>query len=556
MNPISSKAGWCWLSYRYISCGGDSLTSDSCGSCGDGVACLVYKSTGNHTFIPLTKLLKKENRMVPSFAPTLTLPWSDLSSGESFTVENPATGQTITTILAGTPETVDQAARVAEQAFQKNWRYLSPTQRSNILFKCAAALEARKEEIAEILTLENGKPYLDALNGDVSFLYSVFRYFASIVDKLPGEVYDHGATYSTVLYEPKGVTAAIIPFNWPPIHTGGKLAPALAAGNVMLLKPSEQAPLTVIRIVEILNEILPEGVVQIVPGIGPGVPQALINHPAVKMISFTGSTASGRKAAETAAKRPMPVVLELGGKNAFVVFDDADLDRAARTAIAAAFFNKGEACTAGSRILAQREIHSRFCEKLAEGVRRLKVGDGMDPSTHVGPQVTKNQQENTLKYVEIAKQTATIAAQASLPTGVYADGFFVPPTLVTGVTRDMPIAKEEVFGPLVTVAEFDTEDEAISIVNESGFGLTSCVFSRDSEKCFRFARTVDVGMVFINNYDRNVLGTPFGGNKDSGYGREHCIETLRSWQNPKSIKQPSGLGRIPEWRGTIDVFHA
>ncbi|QKX63093.1 uncharacterized protein TRUGW13939_10261 [Talaromyces rugulosus] len=493
--------------------------------------------------------------MAPSYDSKLALPLSDISSGTPFTIENPATGKTITAVVPGSVETVDQAVRYAETVFQNDWRWRSPTQRSQLLFRCADALEEHKEEIAEILTLENGKPYLDALNGDVLFLFSIFRYFASIVDKLPGEVHDQGSLYTTVLYEPKGVTAAIIPFNWPPIHTGGKLAPALAAGNVMILKPSEQAPLTVIKIVDIVNQVLPKGVVQIVPGLGPEVPQALVSHPLVKMVSFTGSTAAGRKVAETAAKKPIPVVLELGGKNALVVFDDADFDRAVGTALEGAFFNKGEACTATSRILVQRGTVDQFCQKLADGVRRLKVGDGMDASIHVGPQVTRVQQENSLRYIELAKKTANIAAQASLPSGTeYAGGFFVPPTLITGVTRDMALAQEEMFGPLVTVTVFDTEEEAVSIVNESRYGLTCSVFSRDNERCLRVGRKIDVGMVFINNYARGVLGTPFGGNKESGYGREHCVETLRSWQNTKFIKQPSGLGHLPQWRGTADIF--
>jgi acyl-CoA reductase-like NAD-dependent aldehyde dehydrogenase len=323
----------------------------------------------------------------------------------------------------------------------------------------------------------------------------------------------------------------------------------------MILNPSEQAPLAVIRIVEILSQILPKGVVQIVPGFGPEVPQALVAHPLVKMVSFTGSTIVGSKVGESAAQKPIPVVLELGGKNALVVFNDADLNKAAAAAVAGAFFNKGEACTATSRILVQRGIHDRFCDLLAAGVRKLKVGDGMDPSTHVGPLVTKIQQTKVLGYLELAKQMATITAQADLPTDPEcAAGFFVPPTLVTGVTRDMVLAQEEMFGPLVTVTAFDIEDEAVSIVNESRYGLTSCIFSRDIEKCLRIARKVDVGMVFINNYDRMILGTPFGGNKDSGFGREHCIETLRSWQNTKLIKQPSGLRPVLEWRGAVDIF--
>ncbi|KAL1846911.1 hypothetical protein Plec18167_001545 [Paecilomyces lecythidis] len=495
--------------------------------------------------------------MAPRFPSLTKTRWSSSNQTLQFPVENPATGEIITTVQAGDEHTAEQAIQTAQKAFDQDWRWRSPAQRSSLLFECAAALEKRKEELAELLCLENGKPYADALAFDVAFLVGIFRYFASLVDKLPGEFYDQGSTYSSVIYEPYGVCAGIIPFNWPPIHTGGKLAPALAAGNVMILKPGEQAPLTVIRIVEIISEVLPKDVVQVVPGLGPAVPQTIIGHRLVRMVSFTGSTAAGAKVAETSAKTITPVVLELGGKNAFVVFDDADLDRAVRDALEGAFFNKGEACTAASRLLVQRGVYDKFCTALATAVRKLKVGDGMDSRTHVGPQVTKAQQERVLRYIKSAEEDARvkIAAQADLPTDPRCkNGYFVRPTLITDVTRDMVIAQEEMFGPVVTVTPFDTGDEAVSIVNESQYGLTSAFYSKDNEKCLRCARKVDVGLVFVNNYFRNVLGMPFGGAKETGYGREHCIETLRSWGRAKAIKQPSGLGTVPSWRGVQDIF--
>ena len=237
------------------------------------------------------------------------------------------------------------------------------------------------------------KPFQDARAFDCNFLVASFRYFGSIVDKLPSHFYDRGAIYCTVFHEPYGVCCGILPFNWPPIHTGGKLAPALAAGNTMILKPGEQAPLTVLRIVEILEGVLPKDVVQITPGLGPEVPQALVTHPLVKMVSFTGSTVAGAAVAKTASESITPVVLELGGKNAFIVFNDAEFDHAVRDALEGAFFNKGEACTASSRLLVQRGIYDRFVEKLAAGVKQIKAGNGLDPKTHVGPQVSKAQQK-------------------------------------------------------------------------------------------------------------------------------------------------------------------
>lgn len=256
--------------------------------------------------------------------------------------------------------------------------------------------------------------------------------------------------YCTVFHEPYGVCCGILPFNWPPIHTGGKLAPALAAGNTMILKPGEQAPLTVIRIVEILQSVLPQDVVQIVPGLGPEVPQALITHPLVKMVSFTGSTAAGAAVAKTASESITNVVLELGGKNAFIVFDDADFDNAVRDALEGAFFNKGEACTAASRILVQRGVYDKFVDRLAAGVKQIKAGSGLKPETHVGPQVSRAQQKKVLEYIEVGKKEgARLVAQAQLPSDEECkDGFFAPATLFADVSEDMRIAQEEMFGTI------------------------------------------------------------------------------------------------------------
>ena len=277
-----------------------------------------------------------------------------------------------------------------------------------------------------------------------------FKYFAGIVDKLPSQFYDRGSMYCTVFHEPYGVCCGILPFNWPPIHTGGKLAPALAAGNTMILKPGEQAPLTVMKMVEILQTVLPENVVQAVPGLGSEVPQALITHPLVKMVSFTGSTAAGAAVAKAASESITHVVLELGGKNAFIVFDDADIENAVRDALEGALFNKGEACTAASRILVQRGVYDKFVQRLGEGVKKIRAGDGLKPETHVGPQVSRAQQKKVMEYIELGKKEgAKLVAQASLPSDEECkEGFFAPASLFSDVTEDMRIAQEEMFGTI------------------------------------------------------------------------------------------------------------
>ena len=495
-------------------------------------------------------------QLLQSLPETCQYRWSSTDPSKRFQVHNPATGQVITTVQAGDEETVKSAVQVAQEAFENDWRWKTRAERCNLLSVAADELQKHIEEIAVLLCLENGKPWRDAVTMDCNFLVSVFRHFASIGDKVPSEFFDQGSMYSTTIYEPHGVCVGILPFNWPPMHTGGKLAPALAAGNTMILKPGEQAPLTVMRIVEILQSVLPSGVVQAVPGLGPEVPQALIRHPLVQMVSLTGSTKSGALAAEAAAPTITPTALELGGKNALLVFSDADIDRAVRDTVDGAYFNKGEACTASSRILVQRDVYQAFTTQLSSAVKRLRAGDGLDDSTHVGPVVSKVRQDEVLKYIEIGKREgATLAAQGTLPSAPHlANGFFVPPTLFTDVKPSMIIARDEIFGPVTSVISFDTEEEAVSIANSSQYGLFAGVYSSDSKRTMRVARKLDVGVVLCNSYFRGVLGTPFGGVKASGYGREHWVGTLREWSRVKNIRIPSGLGEIPTWRGVSDIF--
>ncbi len=488
--------------------------------------------------------------------PVTAFRWSSKSADDRFSVEDPATGQVMAVVQGGGAAEVDAAVQSADRAFEADWRWRTPQERGRILLQCADVIEAHADELAGLESRENGKPVADARMFDVSYLIGAFRFFGGLIGKLPGEFYDQGSIYASIVLEPLGVVGGIIPFNWPPIHIGAKVAPALAVGNTVVLKPAEQAPLTIMRIVELLNAVLPPDVLHAVPGIGPITGQALAGHRLVRKVSFTGSTKAGSAVARTAADNITPVLLELGGKNAFIVFDDADLDRAVRDALDGGYFNKGEACTAASRVLAQRGIHDVFVERLAAGVRKLKVGSGDDPATHVGPVVTRAQQRRVIDYIRIGQdEGAAIAAQADLPDDPgLAHGFYVPPTLLTGVARGMRIAREEMFGPVVTVTAFDTEEEAISIANDSEYGLVAGVYTNDMERGLRAARAIDAGVIFLNNYHRMFLGTPFGGAKQSGYGREHCIQTLHEFGRAKSIRFPSGLGKPPTWRGVTDIF--
>ena len=489
------------------------------------------------------------------FPELVTYEHSSPDPSKTLQVHNPATGTLITTVRVGDASTVAKAVQTSHQAFSK-WRWQPPAVRCAMLLRCADELAKNVDELSAILTTENGKPFQDAKAFDLGFLVHSFQYFASLIDKLPTQFHDRGSTVAAVVREPKGVCAGILPFNWPPIHTGGKAAPALAAGNSMILKPGEQAPLTVMRIVEILQGVLPEGLLQAVPGNGPEVPQALLAHDDVRMVSFTGSTNAGRAVSATAAQKLKHVALELGGKNAFVVFEDADLDLAARQALEGALFNKGEACTATARLLVHESVHDAFVARLAAGLRKIRVGDPMDPATHVGPLVSAAQQERVLGYLQLAQdECATIRAQAPPPADPrLRHGYFVRPTLFTGATRRMRIAREEMFGPLLCAVPFAAEDEAVAAVNESPYGLTCAVFTADQARGWRVCRRVDAGCVMLNNYRRNFIGLPFGGVKDSGGAREHCLETLDEWTARKFVAMPSGIGALPEWRAMTDIF--
>lgn len=473
-----------------------------------------------------------------------------------FEVHNPATGEVITEIQGCGEEEVAKAVAIAQKAYQECWRWKTPKERSELLLRAADHLAAHAEELAQLLSMENGKPVTQARQADITFIVGVYRFFGSLIDKLPSEMYDQGSIYSSVVHEPYGVVVGVLPFNWPPIHCGGKSAPALAAGNTIILKPGEQAPLTVMRIIELVSEILPPGVIQGIPASGTTVPAALVSHPDVKKVSFTGSTRGGAAISKLAADNITHLSLELGGKNSLIIFDDADIDLAVRSAMDGGYFNQGEACTAASRVIVHRQVHDQVVSKMAAAVRRLKVGHGVEEGTHVGPLITKEHQLKVQSYIDLGiSEGAKIEAQASLPSETsLSGGFFVAPTLFSQVTRGMRIAREEMFGPIVTVNVFDTYEEAISIANEPEYGLVTAIFSKDTTKALRAARDIDVGMAFVNNYTRMALGTPFGGAKHSGYGREHCIETLREYSRPKSIRIPSGRGVVPAWQKVADLF--
>ncbi|MGH3181366.1 MAG: aldehyde dehydrogenase family protein, partial [Streptosporangiaceae bacterium] len=351
-----------------------------------------------------------------------------------------------------------------------------------------------------------------------------------------------------VIYEPYGVVAAILPFNWPPIHFTKKCAPALAAGNTVVVKPGEQAPLTVLRLTELANEILPPGVLNAVPGLAAGA--ALSAHPQVERITFTGATATGRRVLRSAAENLTYATMELGGKNAVLVLADADLDTAVHVAVEGMFYNQGEACTSTARILVQAGIHDEFLARFARATEALVVGDGLDPATDIGPMVDAAQRDKVLAYLRTGlDEGARLVTQGMLPAQErLRDGYWVAPAVLADVTPDMTVAREEIFGPIACVMRFQAEDEAIEIANGTAYGLTAAICTTDLVRADQIARRLEAGMVFVNNYLRRAfLGSPFGGVKGSGFGRENALETLHEFVRSKNIRFPSGRGAVPVW---------
>jgi acyl-CoA reductase-like NAD-dependent aldehyde dehydrogenase len=492
---------------------------------------------------------------LPPF-PALKGPWSSGRAEDAFDVHDPATGEVVATVEGGGEAEVDAAVRRARRAYDEVWRHLTARERGKLLFACARVVREHADELAALETLEMGKPYSQARPFDVEFCISSFEFYGGLADKVPGHAFDLGPIAAHTVHEPYGVVGGIIPFNWPPIHTAAKTAPALAAGNTVVLKPPEQDPLTIMRIVELLEGVLPADVVQLVPGRGAAAGTALAAHPLVERLSFTGSTATGRAVLKLAADGLTPVTVELGGKNPLVVFADADLDAAVRGAVEGAFFNQGEACTAASRLLVEEPVHDEFVSRMAAAVARLRVGDGRDPATHVGPLITAAQQRSVQVHIDRAiADGATVAATAPIPSDArLAGGYWVAPTLFSDVTPSMAIVREEVFGPVTAVLRFSGEAEALALANDTPYGLVAAVYTADGARARRLARGINAGVVMINNYNRAFLGTPFGGFGDSGYGREHAIESLLEFTRAKSIREPSGLSPVPEWPALDDLF--
>ena len=472
----------------------------------------------------------------------------DDDTAATFEVLEASNAQPLARVAIASDAQVDRAVIDSRRAYEDVWRYLSPKERGAMMREVAQRIRDHADELAELCAREVGKPKRDALRIDVLSCHSSFDYYAGITDYVSGEILDQGLIEARVTYEPYGVVAAILPFNWPPIHFSKKCAPALAVGNTVVIKPGEQAPLTVLRLTEIANEVLPPGVINAVSGMSAGA--ALVAHPRVERISFTGSTATGRKVMEGAAKNLTFATMELGGKNALLVLDDADVEGAVAIAIEGMFYNQGEACTSTSRILVHGSIYDEFARRFVDKTAQLVVGDPLEVGTDIGPLVDAKQHQRVQHFVELGiEEGATLLFKGIVPDDAqFSEGYFVAPYIFGDVTAKMSIAQEEIFGPVASLMRFDTDDEAVDIANDSPYGLTAAICTRDEARAARLAQRLEVGMVFVNNYTRrNFIGSPFGGVKGSGFGREYGPETLHEFVRAKNVRFPSGRGPIPGW---------
>ena len=465
--------------------------------------------------------------------------WVDADDNGTLTTVNPATGEVITEVASGQAADIDRAVEAAREAVgSKEWREMNPHKRSKLLWKLADAIDANANELATLETQDNGKPFFESRKVDLPSIAENFRYFAGMADKVQGATIPvAGRFLNYTLREPVGVVGCITPWNFPLSLAAWKVAPALACGNAIVLKPAEQTPLTSLRLAELVAEVgFPEGVLNVVTGFGETAGAALVRHPGVDAIAFTGSTEVGKTVMREAAETLKKVSLELGGKSPNIVFADADVQSAVRGASTGIFYGKGEVCAAGSRVLVERPIYDDFVAAFSERAAQMTVGDPMDANTRLGAIVSEEQLERVMSYVEAGKTEGATLVTGGEQTTVGGKGNFVTATVFSDVEPGMKIAQEEIFGPVAAVMPFEDMDDAIAKANETIYGLAAGVWTRDIGRAHRMARELKAGTVWVNTYNQYDSASPFGGYKQSGFGRDLGYEAaLEKYTQVKSV---------------------
>ncbi len=463
--------------------------------------------------------------------------WQDSVSGKTFPTLNPATGETICQVAEGDKADVDLAVKAARKAFNEGpWSKMNASERGRLLNKLADLIEQNTDELAALESLDNGKPLRDSKAADLPLTIKCYRYYAGWADKIHGKTIPvEGPFFCYTRHEPLGVVGQIIPWNFPLLMQAWKWGPALATGCTIVLKPAEQTPLTALRVAQLAQEAgFPDGVINVIPGYGPTAGAALSSHKDVDKIAFTGEYTTGQIIMEAAARSNLKrVSLELGGKSPNVVFADADLDAAVDGSYFGLFFNQGQCCCAGSRLFVEEKVHDQFVDKMVKKAKARKVGDPFDPATEQGPQVSQEQCDRIMSFIDAGKQEG-----AKLLCGgnrVGERGYFIEPTVFDNVTDNMKIARDEIFGPVMNILKFKDIDEVVKRGNETYFGLAAAVWTRDVKKAHHLANSLRAGTVWVNCYDVFDAAAPFGGFKMSGFGRELGEYALELYTEVKTV---------------------
>lgn len=487
----------------------------------------------------ITRLKEKPSKLPIKIKPGKMLidgKWVNALSGKTFNTINPATGKVITHIAEGDRQDVDLAAKAARRAFEEGpWPKMDARDRGKILYKIAELIEKNLEELAVVETTDNGKPITQSRTVDVPYTAETFYYYAGWADKIHGETIPvRGNMFNYTLREPVGVVGQIIPWNFPLLMAAWKLGPALACGNTVVLKPSKLTTLTCLRLGELCMEAgLPKGVLNIVTGPGETVGTAIAQHPEIDKVAFTGETTTGKSIMRNASDTLKRVSLELGGKSPNIVFADADIEEAVKGALMGIFFNQGECCCAASRLFLERRVHDKFMDQMVTFAKKMRVGDPMDPKTEMGAMISQDQFNKVVRYIETGQEEGAKLACGGSPMGN--KGYFIKPTIFDNVRNDMRIAQEEIFGPVVAALTFKNIDEAVKEGNLTPYGLAAAVWTKDIRKAHAAARRLRAGTVWINTYNAFDCASPFGGYKQSGFGRELGIHSLELYTQIKSV---------------------